>query len=256
MFFIFFIIFFVSKVNNYVEKDTSITKLSEVKNAKALPNYLPFVFHVVIALLVVTTLFSYKLLSEERVDILIADISFQFYATLLLVIIGLISPFTKLRPETAEKLQSLSTTTDNPILKWFTESNNLRLAKIIACIAIVFYFVYNKYITLPNLNDSLTSGLAIFLIFFYLFNNLVQLFRNPVQFRRSNMLRLTVLFNSIKTTFFVLIGTIVLIFLPSAIMGLKFVDEFNPLVIALLGYNIIMAHNEYKVLKLLHKPTN
>ncbi len=256
MFFIFFIIFFVNKANNYLAKDTSIASLSEVKNAKAIPNYLPFVFHMVIALLVIATLFSYNFLSEDRVDILINDISFQFYATLLLVIIGLISPFTKLRPETAEKLQSLSATTDNPILKWFAEGNNLRLVKIMACIAVIFYFVYNKYITIPSLNDSLWSGVAIFLIFFYLFNNLVQLFRNPAQFRRSNMLRLTVLFNSIKTTFFVLIGTVVLVFLPSAIMGLKFVDDFNPLIVALLGYNIIMAHNEYKVLKLLHKPIN
>jgi len=254
MFLIFIIIFFVNRINNALEKDTSIAALSEVKNTSYIPNYLPFVFHVVIALLVLTTFFSFKLLSEERIDILIGDISFQFYSTLLLVIIGLISPFTKLRPETNEKLQSLASATNNPIPKWLAEGNNLMIVKVLACVAMVFYFIYNKFIKLPSLNDNLFSSIAIFLIFFYLFNNLVQLFRDPVQFRKSNMLRLSVLFNSIKTTFFVLIGTIVLIFFPSAIMGLKFVDEFNPLIVALLGYNIIMAHNEYKVLKLLHRP--
>lgn len=256
MFFIFFIIFFVNRINNTLEKDNSINALSEVSTVKALPNYLPFVFHVIIALLMFTTLFSVKLVSEERIDILMNDISFQFYSTLLLVIIGLISPFTKLRAETNEKLLSLAETMNNPIPKWLAEGKNLQITKIVACIAISFYFVYNGYIQLPALTDSLFSSVAIFLIFFYLFNNIVQLLRNPVQFRKSNMLRLSVLFNSIKTTFFVLIGTVVLIFLPSAVMGLKFVDEFNPLIIALLGYNIIMAHNEYKVLKLLHQPNN
>ncbi|SOD12928.1 hypothetical protein [Pedobacter xixiisoli] len=256
MFFIFFIIFFVNRINNALEKDTSVATLSEVPKLKTIPNYLPFIFHVVIALLVLTTLFSYKLISEERIEILINDISFQFYSTLLLVIIGLISPFTKLRKETNEKLQSLADTMNNPIIKWLADGNNLQITKIVACIVVVFYFVYNEYIKLPALNDSLFSSVAIFLIFFYLFNNIVQLFRNPVQFRKSNMLRLSVLFNSIKTSFFVLIGTVVLVFIPSAIMGLKFVDEFNPLIIALLGYNIIMAHNEYKVLKLLHQPNN
>lgn len=256
MFFIFFIIFFVNRINNALEKDTSINALSEVSNVKTIPNYLPFIFHVVISLLVLTTFFSSKLLSEERIDILISDISFQFYSTLLLVIIGLISPFTKLRSETSEKLQSLADATNNPIPKWLIEGNNLLIIKIIACSAIVFYFFYGGYIKLPSLTDGEFSSISIFLIFFFLLNNIVQLFRNPIQFRKSNMLRLTVLFKSIRNSFFILIGGVVLLFIPSAIMGLKFVDEVNPLIIALFGYNIIMAYNEYKVLKLLHQPND
>jgi uncharacterized membrane protein len=254
MFFIFIIIFFVNKINNALEKDTSVNALSEVSNAKAIPNYLPFVFHVVIALLVLTTLFSSKLLSEERIELLINDISFQFYSTLLLVIIGLISPFTKLRAETSDKLQSLAAATNNPIPKWLVEGNHLQITKIIVCAVIVLYFFHGGYIKLPSLTEGEFSGIAIFLIFFFLLNNIVQLFRNPKEFRKSNMLRLTVLFKSIKNSFFILIGGVVLIFIPSAIMGLKFVDEVNPLIIALFGYNIIMAYNEYKVLKLLHQP--
>lgn len=254
MFFIFFVIFFINRINNALEKDTSIATLSEVSNVKTIPNYLPFVFHLVLALLVLATLFSFRIISEDRIDILISDISFQFYSTLLLVIIGLISPFTKLRPETSEKLQSLADATKNPIANWLVVGKNLLIVKIIACVAISFYFVYYKFIKFPSFNDGLFSGVAIFLIFFYLLNNIIQLLRNPIQFRKSNMLRLTVLFNSIKSSLFILIGTIVLLFIPSAFMGLKFVDEINPLIIALFGYNVIMAHNEYKVLKLLHKP--
>ncbi|WAC39958.1 hypothetical protein [Pedobacter sp. SL55] len=45
-----------------------------------------------------------------------------------------------------------------------------------------------------------------------------------------------------------------MLFIPSAIIGFKFVDEVNPLIIALLAYNVVMAYNEYKVLKLMHQP--
>lgn len=250
IFFIFVIMAIIRSANNFVEKDKQPSALPEHLNGGRLPNYLPFVFHVVICVLILITLFSVKVLSEERIGILIGDISFQFFSTLLLVIIGLISPFTTLRPETLQKLAEFSRQSKNPFADWLLRGRNFQLMKIAASFAVLCYFIFSGYLTFPALNGSLTSSIAIFLIFFYLLNNIIQLIRNPSQFRKANMLRLTILFSSIKKTFFVLIGTVVLIFIPSAIMGFKFVDELNPLIFALLGYNVIMAYNEYKILKI------
>lgn len=249
LFFIFFMMAVIRNVNKIIEKDNPSAAIP-VSDSHKLPNYLPFVFHAVIVILILMTLFSVKVISDERVDILIGDISFQFFSTLLLVIIGLISPFTSMRPETRQKLLDFGNQTNNKFVIWLTEDKHLQYTKIGASIAVVIYFIYFEYIKFPSLNDSLMSSVAIFLIFFYLLNNIIQLFRNPSQFRRANQFRLTLLFNSIKKTFFVLIGVMVLIFIPSAILGFKFVDEVNPLIFALLGYNVIMAYNEYKVLKI------
>lgn len=250
IFFIFLMMVIVSSANNFVEKNDQQPALPETLNSNRLQNYLPFVFHIVICILILITLFSVKVLNEERVEILIGDISFQFFSTLLLVIIGLISPFTTIRPETHQKLTEFANQSNNRFANWLVTGKNLQMLKIGVSVAVVLYFIFFGYLKFPALNGTLTSSLAIFLIFFYLLNNIIQLFRNPSQFRKANMFRLTLLFSSLKKTFFVLIGTVVLIFIPSTIMGLKFVDNVDPFIIALFGYNVIMAYNEYKILKI------
>ncbi|MNK03466.1 hypothetical protein D3C87_213130 [compost metagenome] len=251
LFFIFIVMAIIRNVNKIVEKNNPVASVPEPNpNHNKLSNYLPFVFHSVIVILILITLFSVKVISDERVDILIGDISFQFYSTLLLVIIGLISPFTTIRPQTRQKMLEFGNQTNNKFIIWLTVDKNLQLTKIGASIIIIIYFIYFEHLKFPALNDSLMSSVAVFLIFFYLLNNIIQLFRHPSQFRRANMFRLTLLFNSIKKSFFVLIGVMVLLFIPSAILGFKFVDNVNPLVFALLGYNVIMAYNEYKILKI------
>ncbi len=254
LFFIFFIIAIIRSANNFVEENSQTSALPANLNGGTLANYLPLVFHVVICILILITLFAVEVISEERVSILIGDISFQFFSTLLLVIIGLISPFTTLRPETAQKLTELNSKHKNPFADWLLQGKNFRWMKITLSIALTCYFIFSGSLKFPALNGSLTSSIAVFLIFFYLLNSIIQLFRNPAQFRRNNILRLNILFKSIKSSFFILIGTIVLLFIPSAIIGFKFVDEVNPLIFALLGYNVIMAYNEYKLLKLIHQP--
>ena len=250
IFFIFVIMAIITSANKFVEKNSQQSALPKTLNGNKLQNYLPFVFHIIICTLVLITLFSVEVLSEERIGILMGDISFQFFSTLLLVIIGLISPFTTIRPETHQKLTEFANQSKNPFATWLVTGSNLQMLKIGVSIVVVVYFIFSGYLKFPALNGTLTSSIAIFLIFFYLLNNLIQLFRNPSQFRKANMFRLTLLFSSLKKTFFVLIGTVVLIFIPSAIMGFKFVDNVNPVIIALFGYNVIMAYNEYKLLKI------
>lgn len=253
-FFIFFIIAIVRKANNIIDSKGQVVDSSAMRGNK-LTNYFPFTFHVVMASIILLTLFSVKILTEERIGILVTDISFQFSATLLMVVIGLISPFTALSEYARLKLLSLNEK-DNAFSQWLVKGKNFQLVKILTCIIVVSYFILAKHLQFPSFDDSLLSGVTVFLIFFYLLNNLIRLFRNPNQFKWDNMMRLTMLFGSIKTAFFVAIGTVVLVFIPSTIMGLDFMDHINPLIIALLGYNIIMAYNEYKVLKFLRGPAN
>ena len=58
--------------------------------------------------------------------------------------------------------------------------------------------------------------------------------------------------NSLKFSFFILIGVVVLVFIPSAILGFEFQDKINPMVFALLAYNLIMVNNELKVLRIIN----
>ncbi|WAC39957.1 hypothetical protein [Pedobacter sp. SL55] len=201
LFFIFFIIAIIRSANNFVEENNQTSALPANLTGSTLANYLPLVFHVVICVLILVTLFAVEVISEERVSILIGDISFQFFSTLLLVIIGLISPFTTLRPETAQKLTELNSKHNNPFAHWLTQGRNFQLMKVAVSLAITCYFIFSGSLTFPALNGSLTSSIAVFLIFFYLLNSIVQLVRHPSQFRRNNILRLNILFKSIKSSF-------------------------------------------------------
>jgi len=252
--FIFFIIAIVRKANNIIDSQDQVIDSSATREDR-LTSYFLFIFHVVMALIILLTLFSVKILTEERISILVADISFQFTSTLLMVVIGLISPFTALSDDARVKLLSFNDK-ENAFSQWLVKGKNFQLVKILTCVVVVSYFILAKHLQFPSLDDSLLSGVTVFLIFFYLLNNLIRLFRNPNQFKWDNMVRLSMLFGSIKTSFFLVIGTMVLVFIPSAIMELDFINHVNPFVIALLAYNIIMAYNEYKVLKLLRGSTN
>lgn len=250
IFFIFFIITVIQKTNSFLDKETEVLTANSQAAQDPLKNYLPIVFHTVIATLIIVTLFFINVLSDEKISLLVSDVSFQFFSTLLLTIVSLINPFTTFSQTTQQKMLDFANTTHNPFIIWLLQGKNYQLAKGFACIAAIAYFIYFDYLKLPDLNSGYLSGITIFLIFFYLLNSVVQLFRNPKQFRNANILRLSVLANSLKLSFFILIGVVVLVFIPSAIMDLKFQDNVDPMVFALLAYNLIMASNELKVLRI------
>lgn len=250
IFFIFFIITIIRKMNTFLDKETEVLNNNFQASQNQIKNYFPIVFHVTIALLIMVTLFSVNVLSDERVSLLISDVSFQFFSTLLLTIISLCNPFTTFSATTHQKMLQFANTTHNPFILWLLNGKNYQAAKAFVCMAVIFYFVYAGYLKLPEFDNGYLSGATISLIFFYLLNSLIQLFKNPKQFRYANILRLSVLANSLKLSFFILIGVVVLIFIPSAIMGYKFQDNIDPMLFALLGYNLIMASNELKVLRI------
>ena len=248
--FIFISMAIIRNVSQRLDRDGEVAQ--EVKNDRrnTIDNYLPFVFHVSISAIIMVSLFLTNVLSEEKIDILLSDVSFQFYSTYLLMIISVISPFTSLSLKTNEKLLEIATASTNGVVNWVMRGNNDRLVKGIICLALVAYFIFFGYLTVPNLTGGYLSGMTIFLIFYYLLNNIIQLIKNPVRFRNATMLRLTLLFDSIKTSVFFLIGGVVFIFIPTEIAGWGVGDKINPLVFLLFGYNILMARNEYKFLRL------
>ena len=239
----------IRAINQRLEKDVVMPVETNHYSQNNINNYLPLVFHVIISVIIITSLFLSNVLTEEKITILLNDISFQFYSTYLLVIISLISPFTSLSLKTSEKLAELTATIDNKAVQWVMRGNNDRLAKGLICLALVAYFIYFDYLKIPNLTGGYLSGMTIFLIFYYLLNSIVQLFRNPTKFRNENILRLSTLFDSIKTSVFILIGGVVFIFIPTEIAGWGVGDKIDPMLFLLFGYNILMARNEYKVLQ-------
>lgn len=248
--FIFISMAIIRNISQRLDRDGEVAQEANRDSQNTINNYFPLVFHVIISAIIIASLFLSNVLTEEKIDILLSDVSFQFYSTYLLVIISLISPFTSLSLKTHEKLAELTATIDNRALQWVLRGNNDRIAKGLICLALVAYFIYFDYLKIPNLTGGYFSGLTIFLIFYYLLNNIIQLIKNPVRFRNANMSRLTLLFNSIKTSVFFLIGGVVFIFIPTEIAGWGVGDKINPLVFLLFGYNILMARNEYKFLRL------
>ncbi len=251
IFFIFSIMLFVRKINSFLDRDASASIFQKQASNNIIINYLPLVFHITIILFIVISIFSANLLTEDRVMALVNDVSFQFYSTLLLVIISLVNPFTKLSESTILKISEFATQTKNTSLNWVLQGKNFQLLKFLVCTLFIFYFIYNDYLKFPNFNNGITSSIATFLILFYLFNSLVQLFKNPKDFRNANIFRLTVLTQSLKFSFFTIIGVVVLVFIPSEIIGFKFQNNIDPIIFALLAYNIVMVHNEFKILKVI-----
>jgi len=57
------------------------------------------------------------------------------------------------------------------------------------------------------------------------------------------------LYRSFKTSFFISIGLILLVFITTTALNLKIKDLINYEGIVLLVYNTVMAYNEYKIIK-------
>ena len=251
LFLIFLLLIFIRRMTNFVDKDSEIALSNFKANQSIIPNYFSLVFHIVMAIVIIITILSIELLNTQQINILIADISFQFFSTILLIIIGFINPFTRFSFTTEQKLLEFGNQQNNNFITWLLKGNNYQITKSVLCLIVIFLFVYNNYLTIPKFNNGYFSNITIFLIFFYLLNSISQLIKNPKQFRNSNILRFNLLATSLKKTFFILIGTIVLVFIPSAIFNLGIDENVDPILIALMAYNVIMAINEFKVLRMI-----
>jgi len=251
MFSLFILLVGIRMMNKYLDEDAEKLALTQNPNTEngVIENYFPIIFHSTIIILILISCFTPGVLNDERIKVLIADGVFQFVSTLLILIIGIINPFISFSVETRMKLQEKATETGFDWMHWFLKDKNWQLLKAFACILIVAYFIHSGYLVIPNLNQGLLSGITVMLILFFVFGNIVQLIKNPAHFKSKTLFRLSMLYRSFKLSFFISLGSIAVIFLLTVLLNMDFDKLVNVGGIILLVYNVVMAFNEYKILK-------
>lgn len=251
MFSLFILLIGIRMMNKYLDKDAEKLALTQNPNTEngIIENYFPIIFHSTIIILLLISCFTPGILNDERIQVLIADGVFQFVSTLLILIIGIINPFISFSIETRIKLQEKATETGFEWMNWFLKDKNWQLLKALVCILIVAYFIHSGYLVIPDLNQGLLSGITVMLTLFFVFGNIVQLIKNPALFKSKTLFRLSMLYRSFKLSFFISLGSIAVIFLLTVLLNMDFDKLVNVGGIILLVYNVVMAFNEYKILK-------
>ncbi len=249
MFSVFILLVIIRLMNKYLDND----KFNLANNPNAqngnIENYFPLVFHVIIIILIVASFFSPTILTEDRIHILVSDGIFQFVSTLLIVIISIINPFVSFSDEARLKLETLTNRTEFESMRWILKGKNWQLLKLVVCILIVAYFIYDGLLVIPNLNQGTASGITIILILFFVLGNIIQLIKDPVLFKKKTLFRLSMLYRSFKLSFFISIGLIVMIFIFGEITKIDTPKIIKTEAIILIVYNVVMSSNEYKILK-------
>jgi hypothetical protein len=251
MFSIFVLFFGIQWLNRYLDSDANKLTIPENSGIENNPiqNYYPLFFHSVIILLILISFFSPAVLDQEKVHVLISDGIFQFVSTVLILIISIINPFVNLSPELRMKIEDGAEATKAPWLSWLTKGKNWQLLKALACILIVAYFIYQGYLVIPNFNQGTLSGVAVILILFFVFGNIFELIKDPVLFKKKTVFRLSMLYRSIKLSFFISIVLIILGLIISSAFNKALEKVANIEAVVLLIYNVVMVVNEFKVLQ-------
>lgn len=215
-------------------------------------NYYGVCFHVMVVVLISLSIFTYSndvILNEERIAILIRDAFFQFYSTLMLMAIGIFNPFVTPSARligTAKLVDPIKYPIWHRLLG---DKRSWTIVKTLITLLIIVYFVRKGYFNLPDWNiGGIYLNSYVLLIGIFIFINLTQLIRNPDGFFKRNFLRVTMLFRSAFMSLFVAAIMVFTTLFISAVAGidtnrLKVSSE----AILLLGFNIVMAFNEYKI---------
>lgn len=249
MFSLFILLVLIRIANKYLDKDADkLAAFAKPGSGSTIQNYFPFVFHFLIVILILVSCFMPSVLNKDRIHILVSDGIFQFVSTLLIFVISIINPFIPISQTIKDKIQRDSADKNLEWLKWFTEGYNWQWTKALACILIVAYFIHSGYLVIPDLKQGVLSGIAIILIFFFLFGNIVQLIKNPTLFKNRTLFRLSMLYRSFKLSFFISIVLIIVILITSVILKLPTEKHVNIEGVILLVYNVVMAYNEFKII--------
>ena len=249
MFSLFILLVIIRLMNKYLDNDKfTLADNPNNENGK-IENYFPVVFHASIIILIVISFFTPDILSDDKIHVLVADGVFQFVSTLLIVIISIINPFVSFSTEAELKIKAMTDRAEYSSMQWLLRGKNWQLIKAFVCILIVAYFIYDGILVIPSLNQGLVSGVTIILILFFVFGNIVQLINDPVVFKKKTLFRLSMLYRSFKVSFFISIGLIAVVFLFGAITKIDTPKIIKTEAIILIVYNVVMAFNEYKILK-------
>lgn len=237
-------------LRNNVRQGSATTAFQE----NNITSYFGVLFHFVVIVLICLSIFTYSkdvILDQEHIDRLVADAAFQFSSTILLMLLGLFNPFVT----PSEKLMRFSTLIDQQKYpKWhalMAKKSSWTIIKSLICIGILSYFINTGFFNIPswNTNSPFLNG-YILIIGLFIFINLMQLIRNPDLFFKRNYFRITMLFRSVHLSLFVGAILVFSTLFISAILGidtnrLKVSSE----AILLLGFNIVMCYNEYRLVR-------
>lgn len=249
MFSIFILFVIIRLMNKYLDNDKfALADNPNAENGK-IENYFPVVFHASIMMLIIISFFTPNILTDDKIHALVADGIFQFVSTLLIMIISIINPFVSFSTEAELKIKALTERAEYSSMQWLLKGKNWQLIKIFVCFLIVVYFIYEGILIIPSLNQGFISGVTIILILFFVFGNIVQLIKNPVVFKKKTLFRLSMLYRSFKLSFFISIGLLAVLFLFGAITKVDTTKLIKTETIILIVYNVVMAFNEYKILK-------
>lgn len=237
------------------EMGANIKKLESNDGSTASFNpfkYYGVFFHLAIAVLIVLSVYTYSkdvLLSEERMSGLIRDVIFQFYSTLLFIILGIFNPFAGSSTKLIA-LGGLINEKEFPKFKALVSNPaTWRGLKALICIGVITMFYLNGYLRLPAWGASgIYMNAAIFLIGLFIVGNAVYIIRNPDLFFKKNILRVTMLFRSAFMSLFLSAILVIMTMFGSAIAGID-LDKLHVSSegILFLGFNLVMAFNEYKI---------
>jgi len=228
------------------QEDQTIQKPTEIAN------YYGAVFHFVIIILICLSIFTTSkdvILKQEHLDRLVGDAFFQFYSTIMLMLLGVFNPFVS----TSEKLLNVVKSIDQQKYpKWhklFSNKRTWTLIKALICVGIISYFVNDglfKYFTWDSKTPYMNG--YVLLIGIFIIVNLTQLIRNPDLFFKRNLFRIGLLF---KSAYLGIFAAAILVFSTLFISAILKIDadklNVSSEAILFLGFNIIMCYNEYRL---------
>ena len=120
-------------------------------------NYFPMVFHMVISVLILLTMYSSAVtpaLSEQKMTALIADMAFQFNMTLLLICIGIFNPFIPPTPRMVNALVQLRDGRQSPLWEFVSRPEAVTYIKMGICVLITGYFILSGSLQFPSWRNA------------------------------------------------------------------------------------------------------
>lgn len=251
---VFFIGIFIVAIGMLVKQTMDSVTPNVSVEAHRIPvlNYYGVAFHVVITVMVALSIFTYSenpVLSAEKMDLLMADMMFQFSSTLILIIIGIFNPF--LPP--SDKMKALAQKIDKEkypaVYRYLQTRIGWVIIKLLLCILLISILFYKGLIFFPVISrDSDYMNIVVLMIGLFVFFSLVQLIRTPHSFFSKNILRIKMLFRSAFVSVFVSAILVVITMFATIALG----GDINRLqvrseTILFLGFNIVMGLVEFKV---------
>ena len=235
-----------------IKKNTKEDKTT--KKPTEITNYYGAVFHFVIIILICLSIFTTSkdvILKQEHLDRLVGDAFFQFYSTIMLMLLGVFNPFVS----PSEKLLNVAKSIDQQKYpKWHKLLSAKRFwifLKAAICISVISYFINDglfKYFTWDSSTPYMNG--YVLLIGIFIIVNLTQLIRNPELFFKRNLFRIGLLF---KSAYLGIFAAAILVFSTLFISAILKIDadklNVSSEAILFLGFNIIMCYNEYRLAK-------